>query len=681
MKVRRPLAVALLPPSIVFIIHRTVRPVAVLLALLFVSADASAQAPLAPDLGRATLEDLLKIKITSASRREQSADEVAAAVFVITQDDIRRSGMRTLPELFRLVPGVQVAQIGSSNWAGTIRGFNDLFSNKLLVLVDGRSIYTRVFSGVLWDSEDLVLDNIERIEVIRGPGAAVWGANAVNGVINIVTKSAKDSQGALVRLSGGTFDRAQATARYGGSFGSANYRVYSQWTARGDTRLAGAAADDNWSVMTNGARLDWARGADEWTVDGGVRSGDGHTTWKFPLDALPNLQPRTDVESSFHTANARARWTRRMDTGSSLQAQSSVTIARRTDFVALDEDTFDADLQYHGKLGARQDVVAGGGYRFVRSATGRNFGVSFDPMSLDTAVTSLFVQDELTVTDDVHLTLGSKLEHATLAGWGLQPTARIIWAPANGHHLWASASRALRTPSMADLMVRVNVMVLPSQGPSVVVGHLGNLDYKPEALVDVEAGYRAEIGALAFIDVTTFRGHYNNLPTNEPQPPAFEMTPGPPHVFVAVRLDNLMTADTTGAEVAAHVTLLHAWRVDASYSAFRLTPHLDANSLDPVAASMDGNAPAQQWQLHSDLALGKRIEIDAGVFHTGRLTKIEVPAYTRADARLQVVLTPHLSAVVAGRNLFESTHAEFESNYVVATRIPRSVSLQLAWRY
>jgi len=326
--------------------HRIVRLIVLMVALPGMVTRATAQvAPPPPDLGRSTLEDLMQIQITSASRREQRADEVPAAVFVITQDDIRRSGMRTLPELFRLVPGVQVAQLTSSKWAVSIRGFNDQYSNKLLVLIDGQSIYKRVFSGVFWDAEDLVLDDIDRIEVIRGPGGAVWGANAVNGIINIVTKSAKDSQGALVRLSAGTFDRAQATARYGGSFGSVAYRVYSQWTARGDTRLANSTPDDNWSVLTNGLRLDWARGADEWTVDGSVRAGDGHTIWTLPLSARPDVAPRTAVASSFRTGNVLGRWTHRRENGSTLQLQSSVGVLRRSDFVTADENSFDADAE------------------------------------------------------------------------------------------------------------------------------------------------------------------------------------------------------------------------------------------------------------------------------------------------------------------------------------------------
>jgi len=655
----------------------------VLIALALVAASPAAVRAQtgARDLTRVSLEDLLKIEITSASKKEQRVDEVPAAISVITQEDIRRSGMRTLPELFRLVPGVQVAQLTSSNWAVSIRGFNDQYSNKLLVLIDGRSIYQRVFSGVFWDAEDLVLDDIDRIEVIRGPGATVWGANAVNGVINIVTKSAKDTQGALVRVSGGTFDRAQGTARYGGSFGNAAYRVYSQWTARGDTKLASGTPDDNWSVLTNGVRVDWARGANEWTVDGSVRTGDGHTTWKLPGTNVPDVAPRTDVESSFRTGNVLGRWTHRADDGSSLQVQSTVGILRRVDFATSDENNFDADVQYHRKLGARQDIVTGGGYRFVKSTTGTNFSVSFDPPSLETVVTNVFVQDEVTVTDRVHLTLGTKLEHDTFAGWGLQPTARLMWTPATRHHVWIGTSRALRTPRLADLMVRVNAVVVPGgQGPTII-GTLGNPQYEAEELFETEAGYRLEIGSSVFFDVTAFRGHYNGLPTSEPLAPVFETTPGPPHVFVATRLQNLLQADTAGVEIAAHASPVPGWRLDASYSTFHLTPHPDASSLDQVAAKYDGNAPAHQWQLHSSVALGPRTEIDGTVFHAGTLTNLVVPAYTRADARVEVRLTGRLSAIAAGRNLFDSSHAEYTSNQIVATRVPRSATVSLSWTF
>jgi iron complex outermembrane receptor protein len=651
--------------------------VTVVLAIAL-GAELGAQAP--PDLSRVTLEDLMKMQITSASRKEQPIEEVPAAVFVLTQDDIRRSGMRTIPELLRLVPGVQVGRINSSNWAVSIRGFNDQFSNKLLVLVDGRSIYQGVFSGVFWDAEDLVLDDVERVEVIRGPGAAVWGANAVNGVINIVTKSALETKGTLVRVGAGSFDRAQVTARYGGAFASGAYRVYSQWTARGDTRMTGASPDDNWTIFTSGGRADWARGADEWTVDGSVKAGQGNTIWKLPLTAVPDFAPRVSAASSFTLGHVLGRWTHRTGAGSSIQVQTSAAILDRQDFIPLKETALDAQGQYHAKLGARHDVVAGGGARLVKSSTGGNFAVSFDPSNMHTLVSNLFVQDEVTLQPGLRLTLGTKLEHEPRAGWGLQPTARLMWSPAPRHHLWMGASRALRTPSPTDTSVRVNAIVLPGELP-MVIGIVGNPDYKAEAFHDIEGGYRVQIGQVASVDVTTFRGHYTGLPTNDPLTPVFEATPGPPHIFVGARLDNHLQADTAGVELAARLTPAPGWRIDGSYSTFRLTPHLDAGSQDAGAGAYDGNAPARQWLVHSSVDVGRRIQLDGTVFHAGPLTGIAVPAYTRADLRIEVLLSGHLSLSAVGKNLFAAAHAEYESAQVVATRIPRSANLQLVWKF
>jgi iron complex outermembrane receptor protein len=624
----------------------------------------------------------MKIEITSAARKVQRADEVPAAVFVITQDAIRRSGLRTLPELFRLAPGVQVARLSASNWAVSIRGFNDQFSNKLLVLIDGRSIYKRVFSGVFWDAEDLVLEDIDRIEIIRGPGGAVWGANAVNGVINIVTKTARNTQGTLVRLGAGTFDRAQATVRHGGLIGSTAYRVYSQWSARGGTDLAsGVAAGDNWTTLTNGVRVDWERGADAFIVDGSVRLGDMHATWLLPATGVPDLAPRTEVESSFRTGNALARWTHEGVNGSSLQVQSSIGLLHRTDLLSLDETAFDTDLQYRVRPGGRHDLVTGGGYRYVKSEVGTSYPVSFDPSSVGAAVANVFLQDEVELSSRLHLTVGSKLEHDTFAGWGLQPTVRLMWAPGQRHHLWAAASRALRTPSMNDLSLRFRAIVVPGEGAPMVIGAVGNPDFKPEAFHDVEAGYRLDLGAKASLDVTIFRGRYTRLPTSEPLPPVFETTPGPPHVFIATQFQNLLTVDTAGIEVAAHLTPLPNWRLEASYSGFSLTPHLDETSLDATAALFDGNAPAHQWQAHSSVRLGPRTDVNVQLFRSGPLRTLAVPAYTRADARVEVRLSPRLSAIGGVRNLFQATHSEFLGTTVVSTLVPRSADVQLVWKF
>jgi iron complex outermembrane receptor protein len=662
--------------------HRIARPIVLVLALSSAARGAFAQAtPPVPDLGRISLEDLMKIKITSASRKEERVDDTPAAVSVITQDDIRRSGIRALPEILRLVPGVQVAQINSSTWAVSIRGLNDQFSNKLLVLIDGRSIYERNFSGVFWDLEDVVLDDIDRIEVVRGPGGAVWGANAVNGVINIVTKSAKDTPGGLVRVGGGTFDGTGVTARYGGSAGNMAYRVYSQLTDRRDTTLANLGpAHDASSVLTNGLRVDWSRGTDAFTVDGTVGTGNGRGLWNT-LDGPTPAIPRTDGTSSFRNGSVLGRWTHRRDTGSSLQVQSSATFSHRSDKLTEDEKILDVDLQYHAKIGARHDIVTGGGYLDVDSTTSQTFSFTLTPATLNAEVANLFAQDEIALGARLRLTLGAKLEHDSAAGLGLLPTTRLMWEPAPRHHVWAAVSRALRTPSRLDLAARANVAVVAGQPLPIVIGLVGNPGYQTEELLDEEAGYRTELGSRVSLDVATFHGHYTGLTTNEPQAPVFEATPGPPHLFIATRFENQMQADTTGVEIATHITPLQSWRVDASYSGFRLTPHPDATSRDKAAATFDGAAPAQQWQLHSSVWLRPRIEADAGLFFTGALRSLGVPAYTRADARVEVKLTGHLSAVAEGTNLLDRAHAEFVALAVASTLVPRSADIQLVWKF
>jgi iron complex outermembrane receptor protein len=656
------------------------------LALLMLLAGATPAAgqgrPVAlPDFARASLEDLMKIQMTSASRKEQRAGDVPSAVFVVTADDIRRSGMRTLPELLRLVPGVQVAQINSSSWAVSIRGFNDQFANKLLVLVDGRSIYKRAFSGVFWDAEDLVLDDIERIEVIRGPGGAVWGANAVNGVVNIVTKSAASTQGALVHVEAGTFDRAQATLRYGGALGSAHYRLYSQVTGRGDTQLAAGTPDDDWRALTAGGRVDWTRGPSEWMLDSSVGGGAAHTTWLLPASGRPDLAPRTDVPVSFRQGSVLGRWTRHAADGSSLQVQSSFAMMTRVDFVPLDERSFDIDLQYHRWARDRHDVVVGGGYRVVNATTGENFAVSFAPSPINTAVLSAFLQDEIRLTDRVSLTVGSKVERATFADWGLQPAARVMWRVTDRQRAWAAASQALRTPSTADLALHYRAVVIPGQTPPLVIGAVGDPGYDVENFVSLEAGYRVELGAAAFIDLAAFHGRYGGLPVSTPLAPVLESVDGQAYIFAATRASNGLTAQTRGVEIAAHVTPVPGWRLDGSYSVFRLTPGDGALPTVPPTAPIDGNAPAAQWRLHSGVTLAPRTEIDASLFHVGRLERLGVAAYTRADARVDVRLTPHLSLAAVGRNLLAASHPEYTSVVVAATRVPRNFTMQLVWSY
>jgi iron complex outermembrane receptor protein len=635
-------------------------------------------------LAQVSIEDLMNIEITSVSHKEQRAVDVAAAVSVITQEDIRRSGMTTVPELLRLVPGVQVARINSNKWAVTIRGFNNLFADKLLVLIDGRTVYDRLNSGVFWESVDVPLDQIERIEVIRGPGGATWGANAVNGVINIVTTSAADLPGGAVSVAGGMLDGVRTAARYGGTLGRVAYRVYSQWAGRGESLIdAETPAHDSWQSQTHGVRLDWSADRDAFMVEGGATLGRLRALWRPIIGPVPAVKPIPDDLSRTYEYNALGRWTHRRTTGASLQVQSFVDFRRNVDPVSPSQTLADIDAQYHTAMGGRHDLVVGVGHRHVDEHVAGGFTFALIPDHVTETVVNAFAQDEIALGRRVKVTLGTKVERESSVGWGVQPTARVMWTLAPRQHVWAAVSRALRTPSLGELLSRQHLTSFVGDGGlPVVVGALGNAAQHAERVVSTEAGYRREIGSFASIDATAFVGRYNALKTAEPGAPHLEATPAPVHLFIPAQCANLLDATASGVEIAAHWTPTGWWRLDGGYSTFRLTPHLSATSGDTAAASFDGNAPRAQWQARSAFSLAHGVELDVMVFQAGRLSTLQIDAYTRTDARLEVPLTQRLSLSVAGQNLFDRAHAEFAGDgaIVTPTLVPRSGSINVVWR-
>jgi iron complex outermembrane receptor protein len=638
------------------------------------------------DLALVSLEDLMNIEITSASRKEQRADAVPGAVYVISQDDIRRSGMTTVPELLRLVPGLQVAQINSNKWAVSSRGFNGLFSNKLLVLVDGRSIYDPLNSGQFLETEDLILEDIDRIEVVRGPGGAIWGANAVNGVINIITKQTGDTQGASVRMSAGTLERVQGSVRYGGSIGSVLYRVFTQWSDHGDTLLADrqTPAGDSWSAFASGFRADWKANHNAFMFESNFSAARLDALWLTFGPPLPGA-PSTLGSSDTQVVNVLGRWTHSWDSGSVLQVQSFFDSRPRFEPETQQslEKTSDLDVQYRTKLWSRHDVVVGTGSRMTRENLGGSSIVSLTPSESTRVISNMFVQDEIAVAGNrVHVTLGSKLEHDTFASWGVQPTARVMWDLPRRQHAWAAVSRALRTPAPIDLGIRVNFAEIPNaHGLPTEIGLMGNPGYQTERVLSSEVGYRVDLGTTVTFDIAGFSNHYTGLQTNEPMLPYLELVPGPPHVLVATQYENLLDADTAGIELAGRWQPVRVWRLDGSYTGFRFTPHVDPVSRDLAAATADDTAPRQQWQIHSSVSLGPRAEIDAAFFRVGALQQLSVAAYSRVDARLELKLTTHLSAMVVGQNLANRAHAEFADVFVAPTLIPRSARVQLTFRH
>jgi iron complex outermembrane receptor protein len=653
-----------------------------LLAALVAGLPAAAGAqPPTSDLGSASIEELMNMRVTIASRRSQRAEDVPAAVYVITRDAIQRSGFATLPDILRLAPGVQVAQVVSSRWAISIRGFNDLYSNKLLVLVDGRSVYTRTFSGVYWDLQDLMVSDIERIEVIRGPAGVAWGANAVNGVINIITRDAADTQGTVVHLSAGTFDRERVGVRHGGSFGAAAYRVYSQWSGHGASEPAGGTSfSDGWHRLTSGARVDWRLGRDAVLTQAQFTAARSTPGWLTLAELAPGVVPSPAGVSNSRQASVLASWTRTRASGAVFQLQGYHTYADRDEpVVALRERTSDVHAQYDAVLGRRHALVFGGGYRHFDVRGGETVTARLGSQTLHTL--NVFAQDEITLRTGLTATLGAKVEHDTFGGVEFTPSGRVMWHLGDRQHLWGAVSRANRAPAVTDRDFRLHFGVEPGPLPAYV-SYVGNPDYRREELSQVEAGYRARIGARASMDATVFHGRYDGLPTYEPLAPSVELTPGPPHVLVGVGLRSLLNARARGAEVSARWEPRPGWEVMGWYAYLDLSVDLDAGSLDAATGQTDGNAPAHQWRLGSSYAPRPGIQLSASLARSGRLSALAVPAHTRLDARAEFRVHPRITAAIVGQNLLEATHREFAgSTLFVASSMPRSARVDLRWAF
>src|SRR4051812_6669490 len=456
------------------------------------------------------LADLMKITVTSVSKRPEKLSDAAAAIYVITGEDIRRAGATSIPEALRLAPGLEVARQDSHTWAISSRGFNDEFANQLLVLIDGRSVYTPLFAGVYWDVQDLPLEDINQIEVIRGPGASLWGANAVNGVINITTKRARDTQGLLVTGGGGNEEIGFGSLRYGGKIGDDMfYRVYAKYLDRDDSALPnGSDANDNWSMWRGGFRWDW-QATDEnlLTLQGDIYTGELNQTVLVPTLTAPFaefLQDKVHVGGG----NLLGRWNHRFSDSSELAFKAYYDRTER-DRVVFSEtrDTFDLDLQHRFQLGGWNDIIVGLGYNLTADSLDNTFAVSFDPRHRTDSLYSGFVQDEIElIQDQLRLTLGTKLEHNDYTGWEVQPNARLSWSITKKQTAWFAASRAISTPSRAEDDIRINRLAIP---PGIVgpvpglVSQFGSRDMDSKELIAFELGYRIQPHERVTFDLAT----------------------------------------------------------------------------------------------------------------------------------------------------------------------------------
>jgi len=637
------------------------RSCALLLTLAMLASPLAAQTPngVSSEIGalkKLAFEELFNLEITTVSKRPGRLVDAASAIQVITSEEIRRSGASSLPEALRLASNLQVAQIDSNRWAISARGFNSATANKLLVLIDGRSVYTPLFSGVFWDVQHVMLEDIDRIEVISGPGATLWGANAVNGVINVITKSARDTQGVLLSGGGGSFLRGFGNARYGGNIGRDFYfRVYGMGFDRDDTKLRGGRdADSSGFIGQGGFRADWlpVSGATG-TIQGNFYGGQiGQTA---PGDVAVDGQ------------NLIGRWTHPLTIRSDVSVQLYWDRTHRQIPGSISEilNTYDIEFQHRLPLGERNRLIWGAGYRLMQDDVKNPAALAFLPGRRDLHLFSGFLQDEITLLrDQLVLTVGSKFEHNDYSGFEFQPSARIAWMPVANHTLWAAVSRAVRSPSRID-----TELFAPSTPPFFLRGGGGRFD--SETVLAYELGYRTEIANRLGLSVSTFYNDYDDIRSVEP-------IPGAPGQNIIL---NELAAKTYGVELSLAWQATDWWRLRGGYTYFRKEINL-GRSLDINQGRGEGNDPHHQFLVQSMINLPANVEFDSVLRYVDNLNQRgpTVPSYVSLDLRLGWRPTPNWEFAIVGQNLLDKRHAEFGAP---ATRqeIPRSVYGKLTWKF
>ncbi len=621
-------------------------------------AAAATQLPSTRQLSELSLEQLAAFEITSVSRRAEPLAEAPATVFVLTAEDIRRSGARSLPDVLRLAPNLQVAQAHANGYAVRARGVQNNSANKLLVLIDGRSVYTPLFAGVFWDVQEVMLEDIERIEVVSGPGGTLWGVNAVNGVINVITRHAARTQGTLVVGDMGE-THSGAAARHGGAVGDGHVRVFAKYVDREPTRTAADVEVQDGAYLTLvGFRGDWKRASDELRVSGNAYRGlfGQPRPGSISIGTELALQP-IPVEG----ANLTASWARRLANGSEvlMQAYYDRTSRNVRPTLAEDLDLFDLHFQHSLDASAPRSFVWGAGYRRAHDRIENGTVFAFLPARLHQSWASVFGQADAELSEKVRATVGVRLERNDYTGTEVLPNLRLAWTPAEGSLLWAVAARAVRAPSRLDRDAFV-----PATPPFILAG---GPNTRAEVATSLELGYRGRAGTLAW-SATVFRAEYDHLHTQEIAPSGTFLT-----------FDSLMEATTTGVEAWATWSVTPRWRLSAGYAALRETFRLMAGSNDAAAAAAAGRDPAHSWVLRSAFDLSDTLELDLVVRASAALANPSVPSYRTADLRLGWRPLPNLELALVARNL-GGGHAEITA---IETRseLEPGVHASVAWTF
>jgi iron complex outermembrane receptor protein len=634
----------------------------------------------ARDLTELSLEELSNLEVTSVSRREEPLADAAAAIAVVTGKDLRRSGATSIPEALRLVPGLHVARLTSNIWAISSRGFSSGNSAKLLVLSDTRSIYTPLFSGVFWDVQDYLLEDVDRIEVIRGPGGSLWGANAVNGVINITTRSAKETQGAYFEGGGGTEERGFGGVRYGGQLEPGLFfRVFAKGFDRGGGFASDGSGDDRWKLGHLGFRADWELGGkDKLTIQGDTYTGDiGQTQPAVQVGGRPG--PSRPLIVGVAGGNVLARYTHAFSPGADFEIRAYYDATHRNDPTYLDDlHTFDVEFQHRFQLPLRQEVIWGLNERWTDDITHGKDVIALEPADSKDNLVSGFVQDQIALLDNLKLTVGTKLEHNDYSGFEYQPTARLAWNPFQRQLLWGAVSRAVRVPTRLERDIDV-LITPPGQTPAIKL--LGNHAYGSETLLSWEGGYRWAIRPGLSVDLAAYYNQYHGLDSLELDRP---FTDPAGQTVVPIVNKNLAEGVTKGGEASVTFEPLRSWRMVGNYTWIVVTIDPRGGQDLNAGANASGLTPRHQVGLHSYLDLPGRFQLDAffryatALIATARLPPgLNVPAYATVDLRFSWQALQRLELSLVGRSLLQAHHLEWPGG----TEVERSAYLRVAGRF
>jgi len=646
-------------------------------------------------LKKMSLEQLGNLEVTTASKSPEQIWKTPAAIYVITQDDIRRSGAVSIPDVLRLAPGVEVARIDSNKWSVGIRGFGSRLARSVLVLIDGRNVYNTLEAGTYWEVQDTVLEDIDRIEVIRGPGGTVWGPNAVNGVINIITKNSKDTQGFLVSAVAGSLKRGIASVRYGGSNNNGlSYRIYAKGFDRGSEHHFDNQNYDSWRAAEAGFRLDWTRSArDTFTLQGdGYDEGAGETV-TLTNYTPPFSQIVTGTER-LSGGNILGRWTRVFHEGDDLQLQVYYDRTNRYEPNFGDvRNTFDADFLRRSYLGTRNQITWGLGARF---SAGRELayssGLFFDPSTRTDDLFSAFVQDNISIVPDrLTFEAGTKILHTDFTGAELEPSGRLLWTPTDTETFWAAVTHAVRTPADVErdffLSGFLGSAPNPQGGPPIpfFARFSANRNFKSEKLNGYELGFRRLVKKSLYLDLAGFFNQYYDLfsedilgsPIVEG---SFENISAPTHLLIPAEFGNGLEGSTIGGEIAPEWKPTSFWTLKGSYAFLHMVIKKEPGSLDVGSGpQVAGSSPQHQVTAQSQLDLPKNFSFDFTYRFVSRLAALGVGSYSTADARLAWNLARHFEFSVVGSNLLQPNHIEFPSDPGPSVGIKRSVYGKLVW--